>query len=556
MPLSSSTCSVVAALAIVVLAMQAHWRDRDTSTFALGCDPFGYERMARVFREARAAGSAPDFFLHDEQTRWLVGKFKENQVPPPVWGEAVTTHAHHYFPGSDQVGPQYPPGTGWVLSLFPAPNDVKALDRLTIAFVAAGGLGFAAWCAWRGLAASSLVLAGAVATALSPYGWIQGSSYSINATILPLCAGTTLAWIACRARNRSAAMALGFGAGCLFGLLIQIRLASALLAPAAGLLFVPRRFRLLPPYAAGVVLAGVLPVLIHNRVITGQLLGATYSAVDRSQGFGSVADNVRFYFGSHVLESGCLHVLGLVAALALWLAATAATRPRGALPAWREWLATHYGVVAAPVCAAGLSVAYFLTHTIVILYYLTPAMLLTGLLLGLLFVSLETHWLEMTGGFAAAGTFRAGLAVAAAGAPALAGLRGPGAVGHRVRAVRQTYDDPPQILAVPAELLAPQSWVWADLYSSSILYYTGHPSFKALFAPSPTRLAMYRWVQAKGDPQYLVVDSNGAESQADEARAAGWRLTPVGEIRGATCYKMEAPREAPTGSAPDAKPAA
>ncbi len=541
MKLPSLVCSLFAALAVVVLALYAYRCDRKIDTFVLGCDTFGYERMARVVRDARTEDARPDYFIHDAQTRWLVDRFKASQFPMGSWDEVVTTHAHHYFPGTDQVGPQYPPGTGWVLSLFPAPNDVKALDRLTILLVAVGGLALIAWCAWRGLVASGLVLAGAVATLLSPYGWIAANSYSINATIGPLFAGTILAWAAAGVRDQRAAWLLGLGAGLLFGLVLQVRLASALLVPAVALLFLPRRWSVLFPFSAGVGLAGVLPVLLHNRAITGSLFGATYNNGDREQALSVVAHNVRFYFGRYPYESGCLHVLGLVVAIGLWLALAAALRPRGAVPAWRVWLAGHWGLVAAPVVAAGLSAAYFLTHQVTISYYLTPAGLLTGLLLGLGFVALETHWQRTAGDFVAAGTLRAGVAVAAVALALPAACLYHRALAHLVRAAVESHDGPPRDFPVPPALLEGRAWVWADLYSSSLLYYHGHPAFKVSFGTPEMRRAMYDWVQAKGDPQYLVADSEQIKPLADEARNDGWQLTPIGDVRGAVCYRMERP---------------
>ncbi len=50
---------------------------------------------------------------------------------------------------------------------------------------------------------------------------------------------------------------------------------------------------------------------------------------------------------------------------------------------------------------------------------------------------------------------------------------------------------------------------------------------------------MYAWVQTKGDPQYLLVDSDLMKPFMDEARADGWRLTPIGELRDEVCYRMD-----------------
>ncbi len=138
MTFSSAVCSLVAAVAMIVLALIGLRNEHATGMFVDGCDAFGYSRMAKVFRQARKTGGPTDFFIRDDQTRWLVARFKERGTPVNDWDEVVTAHAHHYFPGSDQVGPQYPPGTGWVLSMFATSTDVKALDRLTILLVTAG----------------------------------------------------------------------------------------------------------------------------------------------------------------------------------------------------------------------------------------------------------------------------------------------------------------------------------------------------------------------------------------------------------------------------------
>ena len=237
-------------------------------------------------------------------------------------------------------------------------------------------------------------------------------------------------------------------------------------------------------------------MLLHNKTITGQFLGATYGDNDRRQALGCVLDNVAFYFGSFAHESAAFYVLGLTLAVLLWLAATARLRAPGA-PGWRPWLAGHYGLVAAPLCAGGLSIAYFLTHVVAIRYYLTPAMLLVGLLSGFLFVELEKRWQEAATDSATLGAVRNTLAAAAVTA-ACVGLElrlpGPRQGCPKSPGARQRGGS----LTVPAELLADRSWVWADHYSSSIVYYTGHPAFKVPFTSTETRRLLFGLDQGQG----------------------------------------------------------
>ena len=542
MTVPSSVCSLIAALAIVLLALVASRHVRNDDHFVAGCDRFGYERMARVIRQARETGTPVDYSFHDAQTRWLIDQFKASSVPVEQWDEVVTTHAHHYFPGTGEVGPQYPPGTSWLLSLFPAADDIQKLDLTTIWLLVAGGCAFLAWNAWRGLTLASFLVAGAVAAGLAPFGWQEGDSYSVNASILPLFAGTVLAWSATRVRDRRVAAALGVGAGLCGGLLVSTRLASALLAPAVALLFVPRRlWVVLPGFAAGVVLTGIVPVLLHNRLITGRLLGATYNNGDTAQTLDHMAANFRFYFGRYPYDTGFLHLAGLVVVLLAWLALVSATRPRGAVLGWRSWLVRHAGLVTAVLCAAGLSLAYFLTHDVTVYYYLVPATLLTCLLLVLLGVTLEEHWQREAGYFVGASKPPA-VALSVALAVALLTLvTGHRFIRHQVRNALQADEALPPPLVVPASMLDPRAWIWADYLSSAIVYYTGHPSFKIPFSTPEMRRLMYAWVQAEGDPQYLIADSDYMKGFVDEARADGWRLTPVGELRDEVCYRMDRP---------------
>src|SRR5688572_27328686 len=85
--------------------------------YANGCDAFGYLSMAKKFRET-SRFKWPEFSLEDDRTRKLVHLLRSEGLPQAKWSELVAPHAYHYFPVSGKVGPQYPPGTGWVLSLF------------------------------------------------------------------------------------------------------------------------------------------------------------------------------------------------------------------------------------------------------------------------------------------------------------------------------------------------------------------------------------------------------------------------------------------------------
>ncbi len=221
----------------------------------------------------------------------------------------------------------------------------------------------------------------------------------------------------------------------------------------------------------------------------------------------------------------------------IWLAVVVPWRASGG----KGWLQGQAGLVAATLCAGGLSITYFLTHVVTIRYYLTPAMLMVCLLLGLLFVALETRWLESAvtepAPLRATRNTLAGAAAAAAVVGLGFGYQALGDTAREVSAPRVL----PAPMSAPAEVLDAWSWIWADRYSSSIIYYTGHPAFKLPFSSAETRRLMCGWIKAKGDPQYMVIDSPDMERVAAEARAAGWQLLPAGTVRDVPCFRMEMP---------------
>src|SRR5215813_13376240 len=117
---------------VLLSAQSAYRKSLSTEEFAYACDAFGYLRMADEIRASFHAHKLPEFRLESNQTRLLIDFMKSKNVPVPKWEELVAPHAHHYFPVSDHVGVQYPPGTGLTLAAFPEGTAVYRLNQLTI----------------------------------------------------------------------------------------------------------------------------------------------------------------------------------------------------------------------------------------------------------------------------------------------------------------------------------------------------------------------------------------------------------------------------------------
>src|SRR5262245_30774299 len=102
-------------IALLISAQNAYHWSMQVEEYAYGCDSFGYLQMARAVRLAGAKRELPQFHLESPQGRLLIDLMKRRHVHLESWDRFVAPHGHHYFPGADHVGVQYPPGTGLAL---------------------------------------------------------------------------------------------------------------------------------------------------------------------------------------------------------------------------------------------------------------------------------------------------------------------------------------------------------------------------------------------------------------------------------------------------------
>jgi hypothetical protein len=530
--------SLVAAFCIVLaVALPAFHKGSTFTLFFQGCDSFCYSQMADAMRDARATGRPVDYFLQDDQTRFLIEKYKQTGADWVTWRQVVAPHGFHYFPLTDAVGPQYPPGAPWALSLFPRHGAIHALNRASIVLISLIGLAFAVWCIRRRLPLSCLVMALATYTFLYVFTWVDLASFSINATVLPLFAGIILAWMA-RERTRGVtALLLALAGGVGVGVAVEDRLASVLLVATMLLFFLPRRFGLIAAHAAGIVLGGIAPVLTHDKLVAGSYFRTTYDSNDTQQWLSCIWTNFLFYC-HWWFQTSIVQVVLLACALAgfaVWLRCSTRT-PSGH---WRRWRWDHAGLILAAPSAFLLCAAFFLTHVVKEGYYLAPSMLTVALTTALLFVSLEIEWRMIDPAAVRRAMFCwivAGLAIAGGGAAiglSLANIP-DGNWGAPYPANEPIVD-----FQVPEEMQDLHAWIWADMFSGADRYYTGHPAFRNYAVSPEMRKTMYGWIKARGERQYMIQDSDTMQRLIDEARADGWKTTLVGYIHGSPCFRMD-----------------
>ena len=180
-------------------------------------DDVCYLRQAHLFQRFGLDGLDTNISWDDDH--YLSSKLKE--IGFPTWSDAATAPCHSLMPATKKRVMQYPPGTGFVLALFPAGFQAIPLYVLATVIV----FGFALLAISRARATSSILLAAAFGC-MAIYLMINPAkaSYSMAPTmVICVLAGffTAKLFSAAQQRNRLALSAL---VGFLIGLAVDFRL--------------------------------------------------------------------------------------------------------------------------------------------------------------------------------------------------------------------------------------------------------------------------------------------------------------------------------------------
>lgn len=240
-------------------------------------DDICYLRQAHLFQRFGVGGLDTNAVREDD--RYFEGKMKE--IAFAEWRDPVRWPCHNPMP-SGKVVMQYPPGTGFLLALFPEGHQVVPLyiaASLIVCSLALSGIFLA-----RTL--PSVAVAG-VFGALAVYLMVNPAkaSYSVAPT-MALCAVTgflTALWLS---RDKRSALLIAL-IGLLLGASVNFRLPNALLA-AGYFLFLGIPFlwtRSLATFVQGLafgagVLVGMAPTLAAQAINAGSALATTYGSAD------------------------------------------------------------------------------------------------------------------------------------------------------------------------------------------------------------------------------------------------------------------------------------
>jgi len=242
-------------------------------------DDICYLRQAHLFKQFGLDGLNTDIKRDDDH--YLVDKLKA--IGFPEWNDPARIPCHPWKPATGKYVMQYPPGTGFMLALFPEGFQVVPLYALANVTI----FGFALLGLYRAREPTSLTLAAmfgfaALYLMINP----AKASYSVAPTMMvcALAGYLTAKLFTDAPRHRFILIAL---VGLPIGIAVNFRLPNLFLATgycvylAGAFLLARTRENFLQGAAFGVAcLIGMAPTLIANAINAGSSLATTYGADD------------------------------------------------------------------------------------------------------------------------------------------------------------------------------------------------------------------------------------------------------------------------------------
>jgi len=242
-------------------------------------DDICYLRQAHLFKQFGLDGLNTDIKRDDDH--YLVDKLKA--IGFPEWNDPARIPCHPWKPATGKYVMQYPPGTGFMLALFPEGFQVVPLYALANVTI----FGFALLGLYRAREPASLTLA-AVFGFAALYLMINPAkaSYSVAPTMMvcALAGYLTAKLFTDAPRHRFVLIAL---IGLLIGSSVNFRLPNLFLATgyclylAGAFLLARNRENFLQGAVFGIAcLIGMAPTLIANAINAGSPFATTYGADD------------------------------------------------------------------------------------------------------------------------------------------------------------------------------------------------------------------------------------------------------------------------------------
>jgi len=243
-------------------------------------DDVCYLRQAHLFQKFGLGGLDTDISRDDDH--YLSSKLKE--IGFQTWSDPTTAPCHTPMPATRKLVMQYPPGTGFVLALFPQGFQVISLYVLATVII----FGFALLAISYARSRSSILLTAAFGC-LAIYLMINPTkaSYSVAPTMVVCALAGFLTARLFLAEQRQHRLPLTGLVGLLIGLAVDFRLPNLFLSSGYFLFFFVSvsLSRKIETALQGILfgaafLAGMAPTLLANAINAGSPFSTTYGVVD------------------------------------------------------------------------------------------------------------------------------------------------------------------------------------------------------------------------------------------------------------------------------------
>jgi hypothetical protein len=361
------TAKILCGLVCLLILVSNIWTISRWSESRGVYDDICYLRQAHLFRQFGLDGLNTD--ITRDHDHYLASKLQE--IGFPTWNDPATVPCHSLMPATQRRVMQYPPGTGFVLALFPA--GFQTIPLYVLATVIVFGFVLLAISLARTWPAMLLTVGfGCLALCLmiNP----TKASYSMAPTmVICVLAGffTARLFAAGQRRNRFALSAL---VGFLIGLAVDFRLPNLFLCSGYFLFFFVSFLKSRKAETVVQVilfgaafLAGMAPTLLANAINAGSAFSTTYGA----------ADTVPPDFNLGIIRRYVTDMQFVLLVLATVSTALILRLNRG------------NGITQTALVAAGnllVNLAYFMSHPVFTPYYTVPVAVLS--LWSLLFAGL------------------------------------------------------------------------------------------------------------------------------------------------------------------------
>ena len=243
-------------------------------------DDICYLRQAHLFQKFGSAGLDTDISRDDDH--YLTQKLKE--IDFPTWNDPATAPCHTLMPATRKIVMQYPPGTGFVLALFP--QGFQVIPLYVLASVAAFGFALVAIAYTSTIYSLMLVAAfgdAAIYLMINP----TKASYSVAPTMAMCALAGFLTAKLFSTEVRKRRFILSALVGLLLGLAVNFRLPNLFLASGYFIFFLcsflwSRKIETVLQGAlfAAAFLAGIVPTLLANAINAGSPFATTYGGAD------------------------------------------------------------------------------------------------------------------------------------------------------------------------------------------------------------------------------------------------------------------------------------